>query len=79
MNLAQHTSDQIARLNQFPVLIDIIHAIEDKAVKLEYIQKLQIQNLWEQKIQLVPGSGHFIIAEKPKELADILDRFFATS
>jgi pimeloyl-ACP methyl ester carboxylesterase len=79
MNLAQHTSDQIARLNQFPVLIDIIHAIEDKAVKLEYLQKLQIQNLWEQKIQLVPDCGHFIIAEKHEELAELLDRFFKES
>lgn len=79
MNLAKHTSDQIDRLNKFNGRIAIIHANEDSAVQLEYLQKLQIRNLWEQKIQLVRGSGHFIVAEKPKELADILDRFFATS
>jgi pimeloyl-ACP methyl ester carboxylesterase len=79
MNLAQHTGDQIARLNEFKGTVAIIHATEDKAVQLEYLQKLQIQNLWEQKIQLVKGSGHFIIAEKPKELAALLDRFFETS
>lgn len=79
MNLAQHTSDQIARLNKFNGAIAMIHASEEKAVKLEYLQKLKIKNLWEQKIQLVPDSGHFIIAEKPEELSSLLDRFFTES
>lgn len=78
MNLAKQTSNQIERLNEFHGEVAIIHATEDKAVKLEYLQKLNIKNLWEQKIQLVPGSGHFILAEKPAELAKILDRFFST-
>jgi len=77
MNLAQHTSDQIARLNNFHGTIAIIHATEDKAVKLEYLQNLNIQKLWEQKIQLMPDSGHFIIAEKPALLAALLDRYFS--
>jgi pimeloyl-ACP methyl ester carboxylesterase len=76
MNLAQHTSDQIARLNNFHGKVAVIHATEDKAVQLDYLKKLRIKNLWEQKIQMVPGSGHFIIAEKPAELAALLDRFF---
>lgn len=78
MNLAQHTSDQITRLNEFKGTVAIIHTSEDRAVQLEYLQKLHIQNLWEQKIQLVPDSGHFILAEKPEELTAILDRFFTT-
>lgn len=79
MNLAQNTGDQIARLNEFKGPVAIIHATDDKAVQFEYLQKLNIQNLWEQKIQLVPSSGHFIIAEKPSELAALLDRFFTES
>ena len=79
MNLAQHTSDQIARLNEFKGTVAIIHATEDKAVNLEYLQKLLNHNLWEQKIHLVPECGHFIIIEKPEALAVILDRFFTAS
>ncbi|MBK7174366.1 MAG: hypothetical protein IPH84_14295 [Bacteroidales bacterium] len=49
MNLAIQTSDQISRLNEFSGSIAIIHAIEDKAVQLEYLQKQYYKNLWEQK------------------------------
>lgn len=76
MNIAQHAGDQIARLNQFQGPVAIIHAVDDLAIRSEYLEKLQLRNLWEQKIQLIPGSGHFIIAEKPFELAALLDRFF---
>lgn len=79
LNLAQNTGDQIARLNKFKGPVAIIHATEDKAVQFEYLQKLNIKNLWEQKIHLVPDSGHFIIAEKPVELAALLGQFFAVS
>lgn len=77
MNLAQNTGDQIARLDEFNGTVAVIHATEDKAIQLEYLQKLHIKKLWEQKIQLIQGSGHFMIAEKPAELAALLDRFFA--
>ena len=77
VNMVQRTGDQIARLDQFKGQLAVIHALEDKAVRWEYLKKLQLQNLWEQKIQLVPESGHFIISEKPAELAALLVRFFA--
>jgi len=77
MNLATHTGDQIARLNEFKGSVAIIHATDDKAVQIEYLKKLHFKNLWEQNIHLVPNSGHFILAEKPAELASLLDRFFA--
>ena len=79
MNLAQNTGDQIARLNRSGKPIAVIHAAEDLAVRLEYLEKLEINNLWEQKIQIVHGCGHYIIAEKPAELASLLDRFFTVS
>ncbi len=78
MNLAQHSGDQIDRLKRFQGPIAIIHADGDLAVQLPYLEKLRIRNLWEQKIQVVEGCGHFIITEKPLELAALLDRFLVT-
>ena len=77
LNLAQHVGNQIARLNQFQNPITVIHAENDLAIPFDYLKKLQIKNLWKQKIQLISGSGHFMIAEKPAELASILDQFFS--
>ncbi len=75
--LAQHVSDQVARLNQFSQPIAVIHAKDDVAIQLEYLKKLQINNLCEQKIQIISKGGHFIIYENPGELAAILDRFYS--
>jgi pimeloyl-ACP methyl ester carboxylesterase len=77
LNLAQHVGDQITRLNNSVVPIAIIHAENDLAIQLPYLKKLQIKNLWEQKIQVIPDCGHFMIWEKPAELAAILDRFLS--
>lgn len=79
LNLAQHVGNQIMRLNQLQNPITIIHAEDDLAIQLPYLEKLQINNLWQQKIQIIPGCGHFMIAEKPVELALILDQFFSES
>ena len=79
MNMAIHASDQINKLNQFEGPLTIIHAADDLAVKSGYLQNLQLQNLWEHKIQLIPESGHFCMLEKPVELANILDRFFMSN
>jgi pimeloyl-ACP methyl ester carboxylesterase len=75
--MAQHVSDQVARLNQFLQPIAVIHAKDDVAIQLEYLKKLQINNLFEQKIQIISKGGHFIIYENPEELAAILDRFYS--
>ena len=75
LNMAQNVSDQIARLNQLQQPIAIIHGMEDKAVQFKYLEKLKISDLWEGKIQLIHGSGHFMILEKPTELALLVDNF----
>ncbi len=75
--MAQHVSDQVARLNQFSQPIAVIHAKDDVAIKLEYLKKLEINNLWGQKIQIISEGGHFIIYENPEELAAILDHFYS--
>ena len=75
--LAQHVGDQTIRLNNSAMPIAIFHAKNDLAIQLSYLEKLQIKNLWEQKIQIIPDSGHFMIGEKPAEMAQVLDRFFA--
>ena len=75
--MAQNVGNQIARLNQLQNPIAIIHAEKDLAIQFDYLKKLNIKNLWEQKIQIIPDSGHFMIGEKPAEMAQVLDRFFA--
>ena len=77
MVLAQQTGDEIARVNRSEIPIAIIHAADDLVIRLEYLEKLKLRTLWEQKIQIIPDSGHFMICEKPNELALLLDRFFA--
>ncbi len=77
--IAQNVSNQIVKLNRLHNPIAIIHAKEDVAIQYEYLRKLQIENLWKQKIQLIPNCGHFMIIEKPVELANILSWFFADS
>jgi pimeloyl-ACP methyl ester carboxylesterase len=79
LNLAQHTGDQVDRLNQFRKPIAVIHAADDLAVRLEYLEKLELRNFWEQKIQVITGCGHYIIGEKPGELATLLERFLSFS
>ncbi|MCX6269166.1 MAG: alpha/beta hydrolase [Bacteroidetes bacterium] len=78
LNLAQHAGDQIDKLNRFHGSVAIIHAADDLAVQLQYLEQMKIRNLWEQQIQVIRGCGHFIIVEKPVELAAVLDRFFVT-
>lgn len=77
LNLAQHVGDQIARLNQLQNPITVIHAENDLAIPFEYLKKLKIKNLWEQRIQVIPDCGHFMITEKSAELASLLDHFFS--
>lgn len=77
LQITLDVSDQIAKLNQFSHPIAIIHAVGDPAIQFEYLQNLQINNLWEQKIQVIPECGHFMIGEKPAKLAAILDRYFS--
>ena len=77
MFLAQQTGDEISRVNNFSGSIAIIHAADDLVIQKEYLEKLKLRNLWEQKIQVIPDCGHFMICEKPGELASLLDRFFA--
>ena len=64
-------------MNNFSGSIAIIHAADDLVIQKEYLEKLKLRNLWEQKIQVIPDCGHFMICEKPGELASLLDRFFA--
>lgn len=75
--IVNHVGDQVAKLNNLQVPIAIIHASKDQAIQWDYLDKLQIMNLWEQKIQLIPDCGHLCIIEKPEELAELLDRFFS--
>lgn len=79
LRLAQNVSDQIAKLNQLQQSIAIVHATDDKAVQFSYLEKLKINSLWENRIQLIDGSGHHAIIEKPAELALILDRYFGSA
>ena len=76
MFFAQQTGNEIERVNNFDGPIAIIHAADDLVIRLEYLEKLMLRNLWEQKIQVIPNTDHFMICEKPKELASLLDRFF---
>ena len=77
--MAQNVSDQIAKLNILMRPIAIIHATDDLAIRLDYLKKLRIKNLWNKEIQLISDCGHFMIAEKPAELASLLDQFFSES
>jgi len=77
LQIALNVSDQISKLNQLSHSIAVIHAADDLAIQFEYLQNLQINNLWEQKIQVIPECGHFMIGEKSDKLAAILDRYFS--
>lgn len=79
LSIAQHSRDQVSAINQLLSPIAIIHNTEDQAVRAEYMYKLQLKNLWEQKIQLIDECGHLSIVEKPEELAILLDRFYTES
>ncbi len=76
LNMAVNARDQINFLNESGCPITLIHAINDAVVKVDYFEKLKLNYLWEQKIQLISDSGHFVILEKPKEVSVILKRFF---
>ena len=75
--LAQSVDGQVTKLNTSSIHIAIIHAEDDMAIRYDYLKKLQIKNLWKQNIQLIAGSGHFLILEKPEELSSMLDQFFS--
>ena len=79
MHLAQQTGDEIVRVNSFEGPITIIHAADDLVIRLDYLERLKLTNLWEQKIQIIPDSGHFMTCEKPVELVKLLDRFWTSN
>ena len=79
MFLAQNTGDEISRVNNFSGPITFIHAADDLVIRKEYLENLSLRNLWEQKIQIISDCGHFMICEKPDELAVLLDRFWAAN
>lgn len=76
-DIVTHVTNQVTKLNNSKVPVALIHATQDQAIQSDYLYKLQIKNLWEQKIQLIPDCGHLCIIEKPEDLAKVLDRFFA--
>lgn len=75
--LAQNVGNQIDRLNQLEHPIAIIHAEKDLAIRHDYLEKLEIKNLWKQRIQVISECGHFMIWEKPSEMAMLLDQFYS--
>ena len=68
--------DQVARLQSFKGETAIIHPADDKAVRADYYESLPQGLVWNDTIQTIGNSGHFVIIEQPAELAKILDRFF---
>jgi len=76
LNLAMQAGDQVARLQSFKGETAIIHPADDKAVRADYYESLPQGLVWNDTIQTIGNSGHFVIIEQPAELAKILDRFF---
>lgn len=76
LNLAQNTHNEVEILNRSKIPVAVFHASGDQVVKLEYLEKTELLNLWEHKVHVIPDSGHFVMIENPESLAFSLSRFF---
>ena len=67
---------QVTTLNSFPGEVCILHAADDKVVNFEYLQKLKLNRLWKNTVQVVPDCGHGFFIDNHVGLANILIEFF---
>jgi pimeloyl-ACP methyl ester carboxylesterase len=66
---------QTHTVNTWTNPIAVIHGKKDPFVALDYLNQMQWENLWDEKIYVVDSVGHAPFIESPDEFNEILGRF----
>jgi pimeloyl-ACP methyl ester carboxylesterase len=69
---AGELSDEAEILNSLPFPAALALGEDDPLISRDYIESLQLQNLWKKQLQIIPGSGHSPQAETPVQFAALL-------
>ncbi len=68
-------ADEVDIVEKLRQPLAILHGAEEQLVDLEYLRTLAIPALWGGEVQLVPGAGHALQLEAPRQLAALLTDF----
>lgn len=64
--------DEAEILNSLPFPAALALGEDDPLISRDYIESLQLNNLWKEKLLLIPGSGHSPQSETPGQFAALL-------
>lgn len=67
--------DQAAILKNYKKPVAIVQGTQDPVASNEYLEKLDIPTLWEEKIHYIPDTGHLPFWEIPESFNSLLKRF----
>ena len=67
-------SDEIALLEQCPYPVAVVYGADDAVIFPEYLSRVGLR-MWQDKIVLIPQSGHCSQLDQPKELAWLIGQY----
>jgi len=70
-------ADEVAIVAGLRQPLAILHGAGEQLVSLDYLHKLAVPALWRGEVQVIPGSGHALHQETPKEFTALLTDFIS--
>ena len=70
--------DQISLVKNIKIPIAIYYGEQDQIVNFDYLNSIEIPNLWRNLIQIIPDSGHLFFYECPADFNISLEAFLNT-
>ncbi|ASO19107.1 pimeloyl-ACP methyl ester carboxylesterase [Actinoalloteichus hoggarensis] len=68
-------ADEIAIVSALEQPLGIVHGEAEQLVSLAYLRKLDFPALWRDEVQVIPGVGHALHQEAPRQFAALLSEF----
>ncbi len=68
-------TDEIEIVSKLKIPLAVIHGAHDKIINLDYIKKIQMPTLWNNKVHIIQNAGHTPQWETPEEFNSLLEEF----
>lgn len=67
--------DEIAIVDSMRIPLAILHGEKEQLINRDYYNSIRIPSLWRKQVQIIPGAGHTIQMEAPREFNSVLLEF----